>query len=136
MSDDPDLPEDERDEPGYAIGFGRPPKHSQFKKGNRYGRGRRPGSRNLKTIVEEVTHERVPAQINGKTKKISRLELGVRQLAQKASGGDLKAIDRLVSLSERYGPPGEEGPIPEEETAYDIETLRHYLRMRGMPDDE
>lgn len=136
MSDEPDLPEDERDEPGYEIGYGRPPKHSRFQKGNRHGRGRRRGSRNLKTIVEEVTHETVPAQINGKTKKISRLELGVRQLAHKASGGDLKAIVNFLSLSERFEPPGEEGPIPEEETAYDIETLRHYFRMQGMLDDE
>lgn len=136
MSDDPQLTGDEGEEPGYEVGYGKPPKHSRFQKGNRHGRGRRPGSRNLKTIVEEVTHERVPAQISGKTKKISRLELSVRQLAQKAVAGDLKAIDRLVLLSERYGPVEDDGPIPEEETAYDIETLLHHFRMRGVPDDE
>lgn len=136
MSDEPDLPEDEGDEPAYEVGYGRPPKSSQFKKGNRHGKGRRRGSRNLKTIVEEVTHETVPAQINGKTKKLPRIELVLRQLAQKASTGDLRAASLLVQLYERYGPVEDDGPILEEETVYDIETLRHCLRMRGVPDDE
>ena len=125
-------PEDEEDqEPAYEVGFGKPPKHSQFKAGNKMAKGRPRGSRNLKAIVNEVLMDKVPAQINGKTRKISRLELSVRQLAQKAVAGDLKAIEKLLSLSERHAPLEEEGPIPEEETAYDLETMQHLLAMRG-----
>lgn len=136
MTDDTDLPHGEGDGPAYEVGYGKPPKHGQFQKGNTKGKGRPRGSRNLKAIVEEVSREKVSAQINGKTVKISRKELSVRQMAQKAGAGDLKAIDRFLSLSERFDPPAEEGPIPEEETAYELETLLHYARMHGMLDDE
>lgn len=131
MTDEAPSATEESQESTYAVGYCKPPKHSQFKKGNKVGKGRPRGSRNLKTIVNDVLMDKVPAQINGKTRKISRLELSVRQLAQKAVAGDLKAIEKLLSLSERHAPLEEEGPIPEEETAYDLETMQHLLAMRG-----
>ncbi len=47
-------------EPGYAIGYGRPPAHSRFKPGQSgNSKGRAKYSRNLRTIVEEVLQQRI-----------------------------------------------------------------------------
>lgn len=135
MADDNPPPNENTAESSYEIGYAKPPKHSQFKAENKAGKGRPRGSRNMKSLVREVFEDKVPAKINGKTRKVSRVELGLRQLANKASTGDLKAIAHLLTLYERYGPPEEDGPISEEETAYDLETLRHHLRMKGYDDE-
>jgi hypothetical protein len=131
---DSDLPP-ESSESSYEVGYGKPPKHSQFKAKNKLG-GRRPGSRNMTSLVREVAEDKVPVKINGKTRKVASIELSMRQLAKKANSGDLKAISRFVALYERYGPPEDDGPIPEEDIAHDLETLRHYFMMRGDIDYE
>lgn len=38
----------------YEVGKGKPPKKTQFKEGNKYGKGRPKGSRNLKTVLKQV----------------------------------------------------------------------------------
>ena len=136
MADDDPPQYAEGNMPSYEVGYGKPPKHSQFQMGNKSGKGRPRSSRNMQSIVREVFEDKVPAKINGKTRKISRIELSMRQLANKANAGDLKAINQQLALYERYCPPEDDGPIPEEETAYDLETLRHYLLMQGDVDDE
>ena len=124
------------EEAGYEVGYGQPPKHSQFKKGNKRGKGRPRGSRNMGSIVRDALETRVAAKINGQTRKISKIELSMHQLANKASSGDLKAIAQVTALYERHCPPEDDATIPKEQTAYDIETLRHYFVMRGEADDE
>ncbi len=136
MTDDEFPPDVENQEASYEVGYRKPPRHSQFKPGNKHGKGRPRGSRNMKSIVRDVLEDKVPVKIKGKTRKVSPVELGLRQLANKASAGDLKAISQLLTLYERYGPPEDHGPIPEEDTAYDIETMRHYLMMQGDFGDE
>jgi hypothetical protein len=50
-------PENQRD---YAVGYGRPPPHSRFKKGQSGNPwGRPPGAKNLKTVLNEALNERV-----------------------------------------------------------------------------
>jgi len=136
MADDILPPDTADDEPSYKVGYGKPPVHSQFKKGNKHGKGRPRASRNINTIIRDVAGERILAKINGQMRKVSRLELSTRQLANKASAGDLKAIVQFVALFERYSPPQNDDPIPEDETAYDLETLRHHFMMQGEADDE
>ncbi|MGE4431061.1 MAG: DUF5681 domain-containing protein [Sphingobium sp.] len=137
MIDDDDLPfEAGEEEPPFEVGYGKPPEEHRFKKGNKQGKGRPRGSRNLKTCVREALEAKVPAKINGKTRKVSKIELAMHQLANKASKGELKAIDKATALYERYGPPEEDGPIPDDEQAYDIETLRHHLKIQGETGDE
>ena len=114
----------------YKVGYGKPPKHTQFPKGNGPGKGKPKGAKNLKTIVNLVTGAKVSTKINGKVKKISKLEAALHQLVNKAAGGDLKAIEKLIALYERYGPE-EQSVLPSpEETKVDLETLQNYLAMK------
>ena len=122
----------------YQVGYGKPPKHTQFPHGNGPGKGRPKGTKNMKTIVKLVTSAKLPTKLNGKTKKINKIELAMHQLANKAAGGDLKAIDKLIALYERYGPE-EHSVVPTEaETQADIESLKEFLAMQeiGKPLDE
>jgi hypothetical protein len=72
---------------------------------------------------------------NGKLKKITKIEAAVHQLANKAAAGDVKAIDKLIALHERYGPE-EHSTLPTaEETKVNLETLQNYLAMQKFGED-
>ena len=116
----------------YKVGYGKPPKHTQFPHGNGPGKGKPKGAKNMKTIVNLAAAAKVPTKINGKVKKISKLELAVHQLANKAAGGDLKAIDKLIALQERYGPEEQSVEPTAEETKADLETLKSYLALHQL----
>jgi hypothetical protein len=82
----------------FAVGYGRPPKHTQFakgKSGNPKGRGK--GVRNFETEIEEELNTRVPVTENGKRKKITKRKAIVKQLVNKAATGDQKAIPILLN---------------------------------------
>ena len=139
FDDDANEPQEPEDQPAdgeeYKVGYGKPPKHSQYPCGNGPGKGRPKGAKNLKTIVNSVTSAKLPTKINGKMKKISKIELAMHQLANKAAAGDLKAIEKLIALYERYGPEEQSLlPTPEEKKA-DLETLKNYLAMKNFGDD-
>jgi hypothetical protein len=64
------LPETQR---GYEVGFGKPPAHSRFKKGQSGNPWGRPaGAKNLKTLLNEALNERVIVAENGRRRKISK----------------------------------------------------------------
>lgn len=84
-----------------GVGFGRPPKARQFGQpgGNRRGRGRKKGSRNVATILTEALSAQITVKEGGKgERKISKLDAGLTQLANKAASGDLKAIQLVIAL--------------------------------------
>jgi hypothetical protein len=81
----------------YAIGRGKPPKHTQFAKGDGRKRpGRKKGSKNLRTIIMEAVNDPVTVNIEGKKRKISKLQATAMQLATKAATGNDRAIAKLL----------------------------------------
>lgn len=85
------------EKPPYAVGYARPPEHSRFKPGRSGNpRGRSRGAKNASTIIRDALSERV--QLKGSSRKMSKLELGITQLANKAANGDLKAIGMVMAL--------------------------------------
>lgn len=81
----------------YAVGRARPPKHTQFKKGESGNKGGRPkGSKNLSTLIMEAAHGQVTATIDGKKRKISKVQATTMQLATKAAAGDPKAMLKFL----------------------------------------
>jgi hypothetical protein len=79
------------------VGRGNPPKHTQFPKGvSGNKKGRPKGSKNLSTLLMEAARDQVTATIDGKRRKISKLQATAMQLATKAAGGDQASIARFL----------------------------------------
>ncbi len=108
--DNTENPAPQEDEATYEVGYGKPPKEHQFKKGQRRpGPGRPRGSQNRKTMITRVANEKLEIEENGKRVKRSALDLVIRTVGQKAAQGDLRAL-RLAR--ELFGVFGEEEPEP------------------------
>jgi Family of unknown function (DUF5681) len=114
----------------YDVGYGKPPRHSQFGKGHSGNpRGRAKGSRNLSTLLDGALNERVIVSENGKRKRITKREAILKQLVNKAASGDPKSIQMLfteIRLAEGRQPSAE--PMLLDET--DREVIRQlYQRL-------
>ena len=85
------------------VGYGHPPKHSQFEKGRSGNPNGRPkGVRNFATVIEAELNIKIPITENGKRKSISKREAVAKQLVNKAASGDTKAIPLLLNESRAH----------------------------------
>ncbi len=94
------------------VGYGCPPKHTQFKEGQSGNPSGRPKSRKSgSTDVSELLDEPVRVKTGGEARDMPPFEAGFRQLVQRALNKDLRAILMFVKLCEEYGviapPPAE-----------------------------
>jgi Family of unknown function (DUF5681) len=84
----------------YEVGYGKPPKHGQFKKGQSGNpKGRPKGSHNLETDVRSVLNTRIAVNEGGKTRKVSTQLATLLRLKEKALKGDSRSLDRLLMLA-------------------------------------
>jgi len=80
----------------YTVGYRRPPKATQFKPGQSgHPNGRPRGAKSTRKIWDEEIRAKVLVHENGKSRLVSKLQVAVRQLMNKAAGGDLKAIAQI-----------------------------------------
>jgi hypothetical protein len=90
--------------PNYEVGYGRPPKHSQFQpKTSGNPRGRPKGQRNIATDLNSVLNERITVTENGKSRKITKQELMFVSTVNKAIKGDSRAFMAVFNLLSRIG---------------------------------
>ena len=83
----------------YEVGYGKPPKHSRFKKGRSGNpRGRSKGTKNLKTDLAEELAERIQVTENGRVVALTKQRVMVKALTAKAMKGDTKAASTLIGL--------------------------------------
>lgn len=83
----------------YDVGFGKPPKHSRFQKGQSGNpKGRPKGAKSVSTIVTALLNTPMKAKIDGVTTKVSALELAFNQQLKKAINGEAKALQFLMSF--------------------------------------
>ena len=88
--------DDDRD---YEVGYGRPPKATQFKKGQSGNpRGRPRAQKSVGSMLEEVFFRKIPITENGKRREVTMVEAILRQLANGAVKGDMRHIDRVLKL--------------------------------------
>lgn len=89
-----------------AVGYGKPPRESQFKKGVSGNPGGRPVRANdFVTALANVLRERIPIRENGKKRTVFKLGAIVIQLMNRAAGGDLQASKILLRYNLRNGSP-------------------------------
>jgi Family of unknown function (DUF5681) len=89
----------------YAVGYRRPPKSGQFKK----GRSGNPGGRRKKSGPVEVDaagifDEMFRVNVGGRIQDMSAKEVEIRQILKKAlEKKDFRSMAHLLSLFEKYG---------------------------------
>ena len=87
---------------GYKVGYGRPPKASQFKKGQSGNlRGRPRGRRNLATDLAAELGEHVTVREDGRPRRVSKQRALIKSLMAKALGGDVRAVTAFLALYAR-----------------------------------
>ena len=83
----------------YDVGWGKPPKHSRFKKGQSGNRRGRPkGSKNLKTDLTEELQTEIKVREGPRAIKISKQRAIVKTLIAKTLTGDARAVTTLTNL--------------------------------------
>ena len=117
----------------YAVGYGKPPRHSGFQKGRSGNpKGRPKGSKNFATLLADALDEKVQITEDGKRRRIAKRELVIKQLVNKSAAADLRAIKQLTVIVQ--GIEGRTGaahppPSPQAFTAADEEVIAE-LRKR------
>ena len=84
------------------VGFGKPPKHTQFRKGTSGNpKGRAKGSRNLATVLAQALREKVVVvDERGHRRVMTKLDAAVAQLVSKSASGDLAALRQLMARAD------------------------------------
>jgi Family of unknown function (DUF5681) len=83
----------------YEVGYGKPPRHTRFRKGQSGNpQGRPKGSQNLTTLLSEALNERVIVAENGGRRKITMRQAIIKQLVKRSATADLRAIKILLDM--------------------------------------
>ena len=104
----------------YEVGYGKPPKHSQFKKGESGNPNGRPkGTKNLKTDLEEELREQMVIREGDRVMRVSKQRAIVKSLIAKTVKGDTRAaatvLNMMMRLLDLDGADEAEQPLSREE---------------------
>jgi hypothetical protein len=97
----------------YEIGYRKPPRHSQFKKGvcaNPRGRPKRRETE-IGDIVRSFLSAKAQYREKGRTRKTSRLELAIKRYIAAALNGDVGSAAMLLKMREHAIRFGDTGPL-------------------------
>jgi hypothetical protein len=83
----------------YEVGYGKPPRQTRFRKGQSGNpRGRSPGAKNLKTLLNDALNEPVIVTENGGHRKITKRQAIITQVVNRSATADLRAIKILLDM--------------------------------------
>jgi hypothetical protein len=83
----------------YDVGYGKPPRHTRFVKGQSGNpRGRTTGAKNLRTLLTEALNETVIATENGGRRKVTKRQAIITQLVNRSATADFRAIKILLDI--------------------------------------
>jgi len=112
-----------------AVGYGRPPKATQFKKGQSGNpKGRPKGTRPVGAVLQEILGQRIAVTENGRTRRLPALEVMLRRLANDAMRSEPSALKLMLSLVDRYGDSPEAEIRFNDILAEDKEILANFLK--------
>lgn len=113
----------------YAVGYGKPPLHSRFKKGQSGNpRGRREAPASLDAILLAALRKKVAITENGRRRRVTKCQAVIAQLVDKSAAADLRATKMLLELLrdiERRMPPAAD---PNPADAEILDALKTRLR--------
>ena len=93
----------------YLVGYKKPPRHTRFRKGQSGNPAGRPkGSLSLAKALEGALTEPVVVVERGERRTLSKFEVMLKQLVNKAAGGDLRAFAQVSALFNQVMPEDEE----------------------------
>lgn len=83
--------------PPYDVGYGKPPVHTRFQKGQSGNpKGRKKGSKNLDTLVRQLLDERIPVNTPTGRRNVPRIEMLLRKLIELGAKGNPRAIEQVL----------------------------------------
>ena len=110
----------------YKVGYGKPPKSGQFKRGKSGNpKGRPKGSLKLATDLAAELNEQITVREDGKPRRVSKQRALIKSLMAKALQGDIRANSAVLSLYARVItdlPDDEDGFVEENE----LQILRQF----------
>lgn len=119
MANDPDDIE---------VGYGRPPRGTQFKKGaSGNPRGRPRGANSFKSDLAAELQEKLTVTENGKERRISKQRAFVKTLTAAAIKKDIRAVNALLACMRYFGVGHEEKDVETGEVE-DLDILENYLK--------
>jgi hypothetical protein len=87
----------------YEVGYKRPPKHSQFPKGHSGSRRGRPKDLSVsRDTVLRILNKKLMGIEDGKRRRMSKFELGLTNLVNKAATGDRLAWRELRNTMDYF----------------------------------
>jgi Family of unknown function (DUF5681) len=114
-----DKPTPDQDKVEYEVGYGKPPKSTQFKAGQSGNRKGRPkGAQNFQTVMEKELNSTVTVTEGGRRKQIRKRDVVIKQVVNKAAAGDLKAASLLIAEARNTDALKGAGTLPTAPTAF------------------
>lgn len=91
----------------YEVGYKKPPLHSRFQAGQSGNpKGRPAGSKTVKALIERELGSTIAIRENGRRVELTKREVMVKQLVNKAIDGDHRAQQTLLKFEQEQTVPG------------------------------